>query len=119
MRQWNIDPKLLCRKHLLGEHVECHMLVGAINKGKRINGFIKKGLIQVHTTRKQHDKLATEMERRGYKHKSPLPEFESFRAGKVDQKKSIRDLGNRCSECRKNILTKLKRRRINGKVNVE
>lgn len=24
MRMWMIDPKLLCRKHLLGEHNEIH-----------------------------------------------------------------------------------------------
>ena len=33
MRMWMIDPKLLCRKHLLGEHLEIHMFVGTINKG--------------------------------------------------------------------------------------
>jgi len=28
MRMWMLNPKALCRKHLMGEHVEIHMLVG-------------------------------------------------------------------------------------------
>ena len=33
MRMWNVDPKLMCNKHLLGEHVEMHMFFGTIQKG--------------------------------------------------------------------------------------
>jgi hypothetical protein len=43
MRMWMVWPELMCRKHLLGEHVEIHMLLGALNKGHRVQGFINKG----------------------------------------------------------------------------
>ena len=103
MRQWNIKPSLLCRKHLLGEHVECHMLAGAIIKGKNIDGFINGGLVEVHNTRKRHDELVEEMKRRGYNHKSPLQIFKTRHAGKVDTAANLIELRNRCADCRKII----------------
>jgi hypothetical protein len=30
MRMWMVPPKVMCRKHLLGEHVEIHMLAGSL-----------------------------------------------------------------------------------------
>lgn len=42
MRMWKVNPKNMCRQHLLGEHVECHMFVGAILKGISLSGYIKK-----------------------------------------------------------------------------
>ena len=47
MRMWMIDPKMLCKKHLLGEHVELHMFVGTINKNKKLDGYKKNGLVEV------------------------------------------------------------------------
>jgi hypothetical protein len=32
---WMVDPRLVCSKHLLGEHVELHMFVGCLLKRKR------------------------------------------------------------------------------------
>ena len=40
MRMWMLPPKGLCRKHLLGEHVELHMLLGSMRRGKNIDGFL-------------------------------------------------------------------------------
>ena len=48
MRIWKINPKLMCRKHLLGEHVESHMFVGSINKRRSIQGHIEKGQVEIH-----------------------------------------------------------------------
>jgi hypothetical protein len=39
MRQWLVDPKKMCRQHLLGEHCEHHMMLGSIRKKKNIDGF--------------------------------------------------------------------------------
>ena len=36
MRMWLVPPSHMCRKHLLGEHVELHMLLGTLKKGKSI-----------------------------------------------------------------------------------
>lgn len=99
MRMWMVDPKLMCRQHLLGEHVELHMLVGTIRKGKNIDGYVDNGLIEVQNIRSRHEELTEEMEARGYKHKSPLLEFEEFEAGEVDRKRSKLELANRCRRC--------------------
>lgn len=103
MRQWNVDPKLLCRKHILGEHVECHMFVGTINKKSSLSGYISRGLVEVHNIEKRHAELVSEMIRRGYNHKSPLPEFRSWTEGHVDSEANLVELARRCPECRKRI----------------
>ena len=33
MRMWTVDPGITCRLHLLREHAELHMFIGAINRG--------------------------------------------------------------------------------------
>lgn len=51
MRQWLVDPRCLCDKHLLGEHVEHHMFIGTLRKNKSIQGYLDKGfnlLIRTH-----------------------------------------------------------------------
>lgn len=39
MRMWLVPTRFVRRKHLLGEHVEHHMLVGSIHKGLSMAGF--------------------------------------------------------------------------------
>lgn len=72
MRMWGIDPKKLCRKHLLGEHVEMHMFAGTINKGISIVGYLSRGLVNPQEIESRHSLLSEEMQRRGYNHNSPL-----------------------------------------------
>lgn len=99
MRMWNIDPKKMCRRHLLGEHVEMHMFVGVLNKNRSIKGYLEKNLVEVHNIRKRHDELVIEMKRRGYNHKSDLPEYNNTVSGKVNKVFNTQDLKSRCSEC--------------------
>ncbi len=66
MRMWMVDPKKMCRKHLLGEHVEIHMMVGTLLKGRSIDGFLERGLLEPQSARIRHDALAAEMQARGY-----------------------------------------------------
>lgn len=40
MRMWGVDPKVLCTKHMIGEHAETHMFLGTIKKGTSIKGLI-------------------------------------------------------------------------------
>ena len=54
MRMWMIDPTMLCMKHLLGEHVELHMFVGTINKNKKLDGYRKNGLVEIHNIQSRH-----------------------------------------------------------------
>lgn len=101
MRMWNINPKLLCNKHLLGEHLEMHMFVGAINKGKSIKGYIDKGLVETNFISYRHQDLAIELERRGFNHKSPLPPFKiEAPYGRIDVTGNINELNRRCKDCR-------------------
>lgn len=80
------------------------MFLGSLLKGKSIEGFIRDGLVEVHTLDVRHEEIAEEMVRRGYNHKSPLPEGTAdvlYRAGRVDPKRSLADLAGRCDECNK------------------
>lgn len=101
MRMWMIDPALLCRRHLLGEHVETHMLAGALQHGKRIHGYLDRGLVEPQHLTARHAALAAEMVARGYRHRSPLKA--SGPAGTVDRAESLKELCRRCPECRERI----------------
>lgn len=75
MRVWDISPKLLCANHLLGEHVEIHAIWNIITKGKK--GYSRhpetmrwRGKLNALYAR--HEKVAKEMQRRGFNHASDL-----------------------------------------------
>jgi hypothetical protein len=109
MRMWMVNPAVMCNKHLLGEHVECHMLVGHLQRKRRITNYIRLNLLQPSNLRERHDQLALEMKDRGMLHKSPLPEFdlsylpEEHRTYTVNTEDSLNELSGRCSECRKRL----------------
>jgi len=96
---WKVDPRWMCRKHLLGEHVEMHMFYGTIKKGISIEGYVVTGLVETWEIKARHDELALEMERRGYNHASPMLEFEVVPEGYIDVAESTRELIHRCQEC--------------------
>jgi len=104
MRMWLVDPKLLCRQHLLGEHLEMHMFMGCIKNGTSLKGYIKNGLVEVDKILHRHNELADEMKLRGYCHKSNLDGEELLWCeGNVYVEKNIEDLKSRCKECQKRI----------------
>ena len=103
MRIWNVNPEILCDKHLLGEHVETHMFVGTINKGKSIRGYINNNLVEVHNLKKRHDELEKEMLDRKMKPKSPLNFSSQGITGFVDKEENLRELYRRCKKCRSRI----------------
>lgn len=106
MRMWMTDPAKMCDQHLLGEHVEHHMLVGQINRKRRLDGYAANGLIEPRRIRERHNTLAAEMVRRGFRHQSPLqqPDISYFpdniQTATVDSEKSLKDLRGRCEKCR-------------------
>lgn len=100
MRMWMVDPRLMCRKHLLGEHVELHMIAGTIRRGRSLVGYADRGLIQAGMLQARHAELVDEMTRRGYRHRSPLPDDVEVREGEVDSDSSREDLMRRCVDCR-------------------
>lgn len=46
MRMWMVPPIVMCQQHLLGEHVEMHMLIGAMKKGTSMAGYCQNGLME-------------------------------------------------------------------------
>src|SRR3989304_10134100 len=110
MRMWMVDPKYMCRKHLLGEHLEIHMFVNTIRMGISIKGYIKNNLLEPLSLYARHNDIEKEMTKREYKHKTELnhkivkeainklsPED---RKHKIDSNESLKELLIRCSECR-------------------
>jgi hypothetical protein len=98
---WMVNPKIMCRKHLLGEHVEIHMLLGSLKRGKSIKGFLNTGLLEPKSIYIRHKDLVNEMKSRGYNHKSDLDIININKYGYVDKDKSLNDLLNRCEDCRR------------------
>lgn len=105
MRMWMIDPRKLCRKHLLGEHGEIHKHRHIFEKQWRIDGRIFP-VVQIEpvSMKERHDLLAEEMLRRGYNHQSPYGQPDISYLGekgmvKVDVNNSIQVLISRCPDC--------------------
>jgi pyrimidine dimer DNA glycosylase len=75
VRIWDVEPRLLCDRHLLGEHRELHAIWTILTAGKR-------GYANHPETRRWRGRLAAlyarheiqvaEMRRRGFSHRSPL-----------------------------------------------
>ena len=99
MRQWMVPPQYMCRKHLLGEHVEHHMFVGSLHKD--LTGYLVNGLLEPYTLTERHDLVAEEMLTRGYNHRSPLPAhtLPAIDPGHIDRNASLQDLLDRCPDC--------------------
>jgi len=108
MRQWFLPPRLMCRQHLLGEHLEHHMFVGTIRGGRSVKGYIQKHFLVPQYLGDRHDEIVEEMKYRGYNHKSPLedvtPYLDTWMKGiKMNSfaiNKAWCDLVSRCEECR-------------------
>jgi len=92
-----VNPRKLCRQHLLGEHNEIHKFVGALNKDKSLDGY--KPFIEIHNLRARHDALVKEMLQRGYRHESPLAPFTRRRWGHINRNRALMDLRKRCKNC--------------------
>lgn len=103
---WMVDPKLMCRQHLLGEHNEIHKHRHVFVKHWSVSKRIAGNQIEPSSMQQRHDDIVAEMLRRGYNHQSPyeqpdisyLPPNE--RNYKVDSAASHVDLKNRCPLCR-------------------
>lgn len=105
MRMWMVDPKIMCRKHLLGEHVEHHMFAGTIKKGISLAGYLQDNLMEPARLDARHTELVKEMEARGYNHQSPFfVDYglltEAQLSVKIDREAALTELLRRCPECR-------------------
>ena len=108
MRMWLCDPKIMCQKHLCGEHLEVHMFLGSLKQGKKIDGYLNNNLFEPMALWWRHKQLADEMIERGYNHKSEMfgvPDNvlslpEEKRDVRINRDAALRDLLDRCPECR-------------------
>jgi len=98
MRMWLVPTELMCRKHLLGEHLEMHMFVGCIDKKISMQGYLDNGLVVLELLKERHDELVKEMSDRGYLHFSPL-EQPDMKGGRVDVVENLKELRRRCVYC--------------------
>ncbi len=104
MRIWDIHPKHLCRKHLLGEHRELHGLWNILTKHQGRGGYSRhpetlrwRGKLKALYNR--HESLVREMKRRSYVDRSPLDEKLAIGRGSqneylhtvMQQKKLLKD----------------------------
>ncbi len=79
MRVWDVDPKHLCRQHLLGEHRELHGLWNILTIHGGTGGYSNhpetlRWVGKLKALFLRHEALVHEMERRGYNHHSPIDE---------------------------------------------
>ena len=114
---WMVDPRHMCRAHLLGEHVELHMLVGHLRRGRQIEGYIEHNCVEPRSLQARHRALAAEMQRRGYRHASPLlavprRTLARYAAVRVNRRLALRDLTGRCEACRRRSLAPSKPRAV-------
>jgi hypothetical protein len=75
VRIWDLEPAALCDRHLLGEHRELHGIWSILVNGKQ--GYSRhpetlrwQGRLAALFAR--HEALVIEMDRRGFRHRSPL-----------------------------------------------
>lgn len=90
MRIWDINPKELCRQHLLGEHRELHAIWSVLINGKK--GYRNHPETQRWVGRQKalyvrHEQLVKEMKKRGYNHISLLDKRKA--SGKPKQNKFL------------------------------
>ncbi|UCF58765.1 MAG: hypothetical protein JSV15_06875 [Candidatus Bathyarchaeota archaeon] len=108
-----VDPRIMCRQHLLGEHAEIHMFIGTISRGNSVKGYLDKNLLEVHSLCNRHDELVREMKRRNYRHYSAISKKwkQTKMIGSIDREENLEQLISRCSRCREGC----KRISTNGK----
>lgn len=100
------NPKFMCDRHLLGEHVEHHMFHGTIKKKKSLSGYIKNNLLEPKSLKDRHDEIVKEMKSRKMNHNSSFDfsvEEISYIGNqinaKIDRVSALSDLIKRCPAC--------------------
>src|SRR6266849_10968688 len=110
---WGVETDRMCSAHLLGEHRELHLLVGALRAcgtGRmHIHGHLRAGLIDLRLIASRHEELVEEFKRRGFMsgflHDTPLsakdiPEYTGQGApGWINVQANEAELHARCKRC--------------------
>lgn len=110
MRMYMIDTRLMCKRHLLEEHANIHVLAGLLDNEKAIVRLAHSGAVELRSIVERHDVLAKEMLRRGLYHRSPLRDAPidhlppSVRASEADTNAGKLHLISTCPACAKRLV---------------
>lgn len=106
MRIWDLPPCCLCRNHLLGEHREIHCVFTFLTTPKgssyKRHPETLRWTGKLAALKKRHDLLVLEMLKRGFCHRSPMPEVhdrdtqDSFLMTQEEQVAWIQSKGCQC-----------------------
>lgn len=107
---WMVDPKIMCRKHLLGEHNELHAIKGIFDLRHNICGYLRNNLIEPKSIVERHNAIVEEMIKRGYNHNSPLSDSDIHmdylplwaQNFQINKEVSKDELFSRCKQCKAN-----------------
>lgn len=75
VRIWSVPIQELNRQHLLGEHAELHIIYSVLvnhKKGYSRHPETLRFQSRVNELRFRHSQQVAEMQKRGYKHNSPI-----------------------------------------------
>jgi hypothetical protein len=107
---WMINPQIMCRNHLFGEHLEIHMFLGTLREKKSIQGYLKNNCCEPKAFKERHDSLVSEMRnRKWFGHKTPVENIncecvfnlpQEQQDWKVNNERSLDDLISRCPKCK-------------------
>lgn len=97
-----VNPRIMCRQHLLGEHRELHAIAGMIRKRGALTA--SREFVEARLMHERHAEIETEMRRRGYVPRTAFPSVEPIDFGSVDREASMRELTRRCTVCRARAL---------------
>lgn len=103
-RQWLSPPDAMCRRHLLGEHLEAHIFVSKMEKSWSLDGFIRGSMFfGAEYIKFRHDWLSRYISG----HKTPLnidhidlDRYPLLEPDAYHMLKSVNDLIGRCEECK-------------------
>lgn len=109
MRMWMVEPKIMCRQHLIGEYRELFTILGILKRGTSIKGYIDNDLIEPSSILSRYNEVREEMISRGYK---PMKEFMfsvelfdnmcvEYYTHTIDRERCKKELLSRCPECAK------------------
>lgn len=106
MRQWlGVNPKILCKQHLIGEYREHFAFHGALRLQRPLDGYFRSNCLEPLSLQSRFDSLKIEMERRGYHTKSLSfpPELLAYLGHakyiRADRRKNFNLLMSRCPKC--------------------
>lgn len=105
MRQWNIEPVLMCNKHILAEHRDMHKTRAMQARNADLTRYYEQGLIHPYTWLPRHDHLVIEMGARGLAHHSPVEQVMGHYPITLHLNVAANraDLYHRCEACAKRM----------------